>query len=173
MNLNEAETLAKSLMTQHGVGYLAFAFDGGKRRMGATFFLNIGGSKLPTKITLSRHYAALLSEQEVRDIILHEIAHALAGHAAGHGPVWRNAARKIGAKAERCGVASASPEHSVLGTCPVCDKVVSRQHRLPLRVYFHSKCGKHSVLTWTRKGVSISLEQMPERYRLEYRRSYA
>ncbi len=39
----------------------------------------------------------------VLDTIRHEIAHALAGHAAGHGPEWRFWATKVGATPERCG----------------------------------------------------------------------
>lgn len=62
----------------------------------------------------------------VRDTILHEIAHALAGHAAGHGPVWKGVCRRIGARPVRCG-----SEQGVLGgqtgkgakfvlACPSC-----------------------------------------------------
>jgi SprT-like family len=39
------------------------------------------------------------SDEEVRDTILHEVAHALAGPAnTGHGPKWREMARRVGAK---------------------------------------------------------------------------
>lgn len=43
----------------------------------------------------------LNGEQEVRDTILHEIAHALAPR-AGHGPKWRAICRQIGAEPKRC-----------------------------------------------------------------------
>ena len=35
--------------------------------------------------------------REVRDTILHEIAHALAGAKAKHGPAWKAIARRLGA----------------------------------------------------------------------------
>ena len=37
------------------------------------------------------------SEEQIRDTVLHEIAHAIAGHGAGHGPLWKATARRIGA----------------------------------------------------------------------------
>lgn len=172
MELHEIERHARALMTAHGVGSLAFEFDGGKRRIGATHYVRIGRTTLPKKITFSRHFAPLLSEAEIRDTILHEIAHALAGRDAGHGPVWQAAVRKIGGKAERCKATKASPEKSVIGTCPICHKVVAQQHRLPLRVYFHRTCGKASVLTWARNGSIVTLNNMPERYRAEFNRQY-
>ncbi len=36
------------------------------------------------------------------DLILHEIAHANAGPGAGHGPIWKAEARRIGCTADRC-----------------------------------------------------------------------
>ena len=41
-------------------------------------------------IQLGRHHAANDPPEQVTDTILHEIAHALAGTAAGHGPAWRS-----------------------------------------------------------------------------------
>lgn len=175
MNLTEIERHAKALMTAHGVGSLEFAFDGGKRRLGACHFLRIGNTTLPKRITLSRHYAVLIPKDEVHDVILHEIAHALAGHDAGHGPIWKAAARKIGAKDERCATPSARPVASVRGVCtnPDCEKVVSELHRLPQRVSFHSTCGSDFPLRYFKNGGIVSLNGMPARYQTEYRRHYA
>jgi len=58
------------------------------------------------RITVSRHLAALNSDEEVLDTILHEIAHALAliehGQDCGHDGRWREIATRIGARPERC-----------------------------------------------------------------------
>lgn len=140
MDLKEIERDAKALMTAHGVGSLKFAFDGGKRRLGATHFLRIGNTSLPQKITLSRHYAVLLPKDEIRDVMLHEIAHALAGRDAGHGPVWKAAARKVGAKPTRCATPSAKPAAAIEGRCPKCGVKVSEHHRMPRSVYVHRTC---------------------------------
>jgi predicted SprT family Zn-dependent metalloprotease len=170
MNLSEARTLASDLMTKHGVGHVPFEFNGGKRRIGVCFFRSVNGTYQPVKIGISRHYATLLSEAELTNTILHEIAHALAGRDAGHGPHWRAVARSIGCNAQRCSDASARPEASVKGWCRKCEKVVMQQHRLPLRVYWHSGCGKSmdDALVWFKNGQRVSIKDMPARYRSEF-----
>jgi len=167
MELHEIEKHAKALMTAHGVGSLAFEFDRGKRRLGCTHFVTIGNTSLAKKITLSRHYAVLLPEDEIRDVILHEIAHALAGHKAGHGPVWKAAARKVGAKPKRCAAPSASPEASVTAECPECFRPLAAQHRLPQRIYV-CRVHRNRALTWKRNGVRVPVEEMPQNYRSRY-----
>lgn len=172
MNLQEIEKQATALMTAHGVGRLKFEFDRGKNRIAAMHSVTIGGYSMPERITFSRHFAELLSEEEIREVILHEIAHALAGHRAGHGPVWAKHARELGIKPERCRKVSVSPEASVKSYCPACGALVSKQHRLPLRVYWHRTCGRTNPLYWTKNGVRLTLEQMPAKYQQEYRRSF-
>lgn len=54
------------------------------------------------KITLSRALVTINNETEVRDTILHEIAHALCPFNAGHGDVWKAMARAVGARPVRC-----------------------------------------------------------------------
>jgi predicted SprT family Zn-dependent metalloprotease len=40
--------------------------------------------------------------KQVRDTVLHEVAHAIAGNRAGHGPEWKEVAKRIGCSATRC-----------------------------------------------------------------------
>ena len=59
------------------------------------------------------------AEADVRDTILHEIAHALAGPKHNHDKVWREKARAIGCTAERChNVVFAPPRYIMF--CEMC-----------------------------------------------------
>lgn len=96
MNLYEASHLAKQLMHEHGLDVLGwtFGFDHARRRFGRCDYTH-------KRITLSRALTFLNSIDEVRDTVLHEIAHALTP-GAGHGPRWRAMCQRIGARAVRC-----------------------------------------------------------------------
>ena len=94
MNLYAAKHLARTLMAAHGLRDWSFHFDHARRRFGTC---------QPTRrcITLSRMLTLLNDEDEVRDTILHEIAHALTP-GDGHGPRWKAMCVKIGANPRRC-----------------------------------------------------------------------
>lgn len=66
---------------------------------------------------------------------------------------------------------SATLDRAVKGACPNCGETVAQMHRLPLRVYWHTACGRYP-LTWTKNGATLSLEEMPQRYQTEHMRSF-
>ncbi len=99
MQLSQVEQLARRLIDQHGLAEWQFGFNRRKRSMGLCWYER-------QLIELSRHFAIEHDECEVRDVILHEIAHALAGPQAAHGPRWKFVCRAIGARPERCGDAA-------------------------------------------------------------------
>ncbi|CAN5416765.1 hypothetical protein BH09PLA1_BH09PLA1_15130 [soil metagenome] len=94
MNLFEAKHLASDLMKRHGLLGWTFRFDHARRRF---------GSCQPRRkiITLSRPLTLLNGLEQVRDTILHEIAHALTP-GDNHGAKWKQACRRIGARPTRC-----------------------------------------------------------------------
>ncbi len=94
MNLYLARHLALDLMRQHGLHDWRFAFDHARRRFGSCR----SGPKL---ITLSKPLTFLNDEAQVRDTLLHEIAHALTP-GDGHGRRWKAMCRKLGATPQRC-----------------------------------------------------------------------
>ena len=73
----------------------------------------------------------LNGEYEVTDCILHEIAHALAGHKAGHGWAWKQVCIRIGAKPERCYDTEevTQPQMRYQATCGGCNKVWQKVKR--------------------------------------------
>src|SRR5690606_5988298 len=82
-------------MDEHGLDAWTFAFDRARVRAGACHFRD-------RRITLSRAITEVQDEAEVRETVLHEVAHALVGPRHGHDAVWRRTARSIGATGERC-----------------------------------------------------------------------
>lgn len=86
--------MAFELMSQHGLSDWHFRFDHARRRFGCCRYRQ----KL---ITLSRPLVLLNQENQVRDTILHEIAHALTPD-DGHGVRWRAKCVEIGADPARC-----------------------------------------------------------------------
>lgn len=89
-----ARELARTMLDEHGLTDWAVRIDNAQRRLGACFY----SQKV---ISLSRQYIAVGTDAQLRDTILHEIAHAHAGHAAGHGQEWKDAAARIGADPTR------------------------------------------------------------------------
>lgn len=142
--------LAVGLMRQHGLESWTFEFDNAKRRAGVCRYR----CKL---ISLSRHYVRLNADnyEDIRDTILHEIAHALAGFKAAHGPAWKAVCRRIGAKPERCYDSSkvVMPKGSLQATCGGCLTVFTRHKAVRKGSWRYCvKCGKDKGrLTFTKR----------------------
>lgn len=97
MKLDDAKVLANFELQKHGLiekGW-TFNFDRGSRRFGCCYYAT-------RRITLSWLLTEANGAAEVRNTILHEVAHALAGHPAGHGPEWVRICRSIGGDGLRC-----------------------------------------------------------------------
>jgi len=173
MNVTKAHSLARDLMNLHGYGHVPFEFDRGKRRIAATHFTGVrtvhGAAKV-LKVSLSEHFARLLTEAEIREAILHEIAHVKAGHEAGHGPRFVAAARSLGIKGTRCMTTTAKPVGAWVGTCPKGH--TTDMHKAPQRVRSCGQCSRsfrwENVLTWRKHGRVVPLAQMPTKYQAEF-----
>ncbi len=148
MDLGAALRLARDLMTEHGLLGWSVVLDRAKTRAGVCRFRQ-------RSIGLSGPITRLHTEEEVRDTILHEIAHALVGPDHGHDDVWRARARAIGCSGERC-VPDGSPRPSGLwvGTCPAGHEVT--RHRRPTRVLSCPRCRRtfspEHLFAWTYAG---------------------
>lgn len=80
---------AEALIRLHLDETWTFAFDNAKRRAGLCDFQR-------RRITVSRYLTARYDDDTNHQTLLHEVAHALVGPAAGHGPVWKRAAAELG-----------------------------------------------------------------------------
>ena len=88
--LVEVAALARELMDAHGLANWTFRFSAARTRLGEC-------REREKLIRVSLRHAVASDAGAVRDTILHEIAHALAGAKAGHGPAWKAIAERIGA----------------------------------------------------------------------------
>jgi len=70
-------------------------------------------------IRISKHFlrGPTCTESKMRDTVLHEIAHALAGPKTGHGKKWKEMAKQIGCSAKTCATMDL-PEAKYLMYCP-------------------------------------------------------
>lgn len=135
MELEHARELALELMKQHGLEYrFRFEFDNAKRRFGYCCFN-------PRIISLSKNLVQLNDRNIVKNVILHEIAHALVGPRNGHNWVWRQTAIEIGCDGNRC--YDSNKVNPVIGKlvaeCPHCNHIYYK-HRKPKGKRACGKC---------------------------------
>ena len=160
VHLPDVLVLARSLMTAHGVGDWELDLDRARRRAGQT-------DHARRRITLSRHLMSLYDEAEVRETILHEIAHARVGASHGHDAVWRAEARRIGSSGRRL-VDPQAPqvEGPWRGTCPAGHAVTRmRRPSVPLACATCARSFRiENLLSWEHDGVAVAPEQIGPRY---------
>lgn len=124
-------------------GNYTFKFNNNVSRAGVCKFST---DDLTGIIEISRYYLnnPKTTPERLKNTILHEIAHAIAGPDAGHGPVWKRVAREIGCDAERL-TYQFRPEHTYKFClkCPRgCKQNLTGLAKFMLRGGF--RCKKHN-----------------------------
>ena len=141
MKFVETLRLGHQLMNEHGLTEQGWKFDldSGKQRIGCCHH--------NTKtITYSKHYIPETPMEEIKDTILHEIAHALCGSGEGHGWAWKQKCIEIGARPERLDYESVrSKEASTPNYVIECNNCGQRWKRFRLKPgylngHFYSSC---------------------------------
>jgi hypothetical protein len=119
VDLQELEAIASQELMRHGLRGWTFGLANTKRRLGVC--------KYRTKrIEIAEYYALNSPRESVLDTLLHELAHAIAGPSARHGPAWKAVAIRLGATPRAC---ETSREAVVKpgdwqATCPACKETV-------------------------------------------------
>lgn len=153
MRTADARRLARDLMDQHGLHEWKLVLDNARTRAGVCR----AGRR---EIGLSRVLTELHDEAEVRDTVLHEIAHALVGPEHGHDAVWRAQALRIGCSGQRC-LSSSTPRPDApwVGTCAAGHEV--RRYRRPTRVQACGVCARtfdpRHVIAWRYRGQVVAM----------------
>ena len=147
--LEAVRSRAEHLMTAHlGAGSWSFGFDHAKTRAGQCDFAR-------KRITVSRHLAVRFSVDDVDQVLLHEIAHAVAGARAGHGPTWRRTAKALGYTGSRLYDGPVASELAPwIGTCPAGHEHF--RYRTPTRPLACAKCSRRfdarNAIVWRRRS---------------------
>ena len=98
-------------------------------------------------IALSVSFVLRAPWDDIRDTLLHEVAHAIVGAGHGHDVVWQAAARRIGCTANRCSTVTHSLKRW-MGECRRCRDRWFRQ-RLTAKVRQRSICPRcRSRIAW-------------------------
>jgi predicted SprT family Zn-dependent metalloprotease len=157
MQPTAAARLARRLLDENGLSDWSFRFDRSQRRFGCCRYRD-------STITLSRSLTSLNEEERVRNTILHEIAHALAGPGAGHGPKWALQCRALGIPAQRCydETDTVTPVLRYQATCEGCGRSFQRARRPTKRQWCAATAGcrsRKAALQWldtmTQQAVSL------------------
>jgi predicted SprT family Zn-dependent metalloprotease len=130
----------------------SFGFDNAKTRAGLCNYTS-------KRITVSRYLAARYEDDEIHQILLHEVAHALAGGRAGHGPKWREIAVGLGYEGKRLhGGAIADELAPWVGSCP--SGHLHYRYRKPARQLSCGACSKRfstaNLIEWRHREVSAA-----------------
>ena len=137
--------LANQLFQQHGLISYSFGFDRAVRRAGLCNYTQ-------RRITLSKHFVSTSDLDAIEQVLLHEIAHAIAGQGAGHGKVWKAKATELGYRHEKlAGDEIALANAKWVGVCPNDHK--HHRMRKPTRMLSCKHCApsfsRKFLITWT------------------------
>lgn len=125
-----------------------FGFNNRKRSLGICFFDK-------KEIQLSLAFLSNMTVADMRETVLHEIAHAIVGPDHGHDQVWKETARRIGCKELKGSTKSVEPPKGKWNLfCGECGNLVieGRHRRSNMSRKVHVDCG--GSLYWVeRKSV--------------------
>jgi len=138
------------LVARHLGGGWSFALDHARTRLGYCRFVE-------RRISCSRYLIAYLADDEVEQVILHEIAHALVGPGTGHSRAWQRTARALGYTGGRTiAVPEARLSTRWRGTCAAGHEIL--RHRRPRYAVLCGACaarGLRHLVTWQDRGLDL------------------
>jgi predicted SprT family Zn-dependent metalloprotease len=140
---------ADALIALHLAPGWSFGFDSAKTRAGLCNFTD-------RRISVSRYLALKYEDDDIHQVLLHEIAHAMAGSRAGHGPKWKAIAADLGYEGKRLHDGDIANELAPwVGTCPVGH--LHYRYRRPTRPLACGKCARRfdpsNAINWQRRLV--------------------
>jgi predicted SprT family Zn-dependent metalloprotease len=125
----------------------SFGFDNAKTRAGLCNYTT-------KRISVSKYLAAKYDDDEVHQILLHEVAHAMAGSRAGHGAKWKATAAELGYEGSRLHDGAIADELAPwVGTCPMGH--IHYRYRQPKRPLACGRCSRRfdpaNAIDWVKR----------------------
>jgi predicted SprT family Zn-dependent metalloprotease len=145
--LDRVRRWAEALIALHLDSSWTFAFDNAKTRAGLCDYT-------AKRISVSRHLSARYEDDEIHQVLLHEVAHALAGPRAGHGAQWKTVAAQLGYDGGRLHDGAIASELAPwMGRCPAGH--LHYRYRRPARAMSCGKCSRGfdptRLIVWERQ----------------------
>ncbi|PJJ65686.1 SprT-like domain-containing protein [Compostimonas suwonensis] len=155
-DLERVRTWANALIRLHlDPSVWSFAYDNAKKRAGLCNFTE-------KRITVSRYLAARYDDDEIHQILLHEVAHAIAGSQAAHGPRWRSIATELGYEGKRTHDGAIADELAPwIGRCPAGH--LHYRYREPKRPLSCGVCSRGfsaaHLIVWERRTITPAMRR--------------
>lgn len=148
--LHRVRIWAEALIRTHLDASWTFAFDNAKQRAGLCNYA-------ARRISVSRYLAARYDDETNHQTLLHEVAHALAGPKAGHGPEWKRVAHDLGYIGGTTHRGETATELAGwVGECPAGH--VAYRHRRPSRAASCVRCApafdERYLFRWVRREIT-------------------
>jgi predicted SprT family Zn-dependent metalloprotease len=140
---------ADALIALHLDPTWTFGFDSAKTRAGLCNYTD-------RRITVSRYLAQRYEDDEIHQVLLHEVARACRRSRAGHGPKWKAVAADLGYEGKRLHDGAIADELAPwVGTCPAGH--THYRYRKPTRILACGRCAKRfdpaNTITWVHRVV--------------------
>ncbi|MFB8388219.1 SprT-like domain-containing protein [Microbacterium sp. NPDC055910] len=150
--LHRVRRWAEALIVTHLDSSWTFAFDNAKRRAGLCDYRR-------KRISMSRYLTARYDDDDNHQTLLHEVAHALAGPAAGHGREWLRVARDLGYVGGTTHRGETATDLAPwVGRCPAGH--LAYRHRRPARAMSCATCAprfdERNLFSWTRREITAA-----------------
>lgn len=150
MNIQDAEKIARELMAKHLDDSWTLAFNSKLTALGQCNYTQ-------KKILLSKPLTEVNNEQILREVVLHEIAHALTPSWAGHNSIWKEKCLEIGGTGKKYGNREAYIIFTYVGTCPNGHKIYRKGRPSRKKLGSCAKCSPefslHNLITWKKTRV--------------------
>lgn len=156
MDLKELEVIARHELRKHNLRGWTFGWSKSRRQLGVCKYRS-------KRIEIAEFYALNSPKDSVLDTLLHEIAHAIAGPSARHGPAWKAVAVRLGATPRAC----EDSDQVVVepgdwqANCPACNKTVHLYRQPRSLTGYHCRCEARSPLTFEYMGDPARKPEVP------------